>query len=178
VKNRTKGFTLIELLATIAIIAILANTVMAAVGSSRAKARDARKISGVSEIQKALELYYDAFQSYPVTTPGGYSGPDAGLQMLFAAGYLKSDTSLGDVQHRYYGGVGNATPYTECTAGSCNGYSLSLLLERDDNPLLSKDADGQVVNGGAIFEGASSDCGATVSVPDLCLDVTPLQIQQ
>lgn len=173
-----KGFTLIELLATIAIIGILASTVLAAVGSSRAKARDAKKISGVSEVQKALELYYDAFQTYPVTAPGGYTGSDAALQMLHATGYLKNNTSLGDTQYWYYGGVGNATPYTECTTGNCKGYSLALLLERQDALILTKDADAQVVNGSVLFEGGSSDCGASVSSPDLCLDVTPLQIQQ
>ena len=173
-----KGFTLIELLVVIAIIGILANTVLAAVGQSRAKARDARRLSGISEIQKALEMYYDAFQTYPVSAPPGYTGSDAALQMLFATGYLKSDTSLSGITHQYFGGVGNMAPYTECTTGGCKGYSLSTLLERDDNITLTKDADAQVISGGVLFEGDSSDCGAAVSVPDLCLDVTPLQIQQ
>jgi len=169
----TRGFTLIELLATIAIIGILASSVLAAVGQSRAKARDAKKLSGVSEIQKALELYYDAFQSYPETTPTGFAGSDAALQMLFATGYLKSDTSLSGVSHRYYAGIESAPPYTECTLENCKGYSLSVLLERDDNIVLTKDADARVVNGGVVFEGASSDCGVSVSAPDLCLDVIP-----
>jgi len=148
------------------------------VGQSRAKARDARKLSSISEIQKSLELYYDAFQSYPITAPVGYVGDDAALQMLFATGYLKSDTSLSDAVYKYYGGVGNATPYTECTVSGCRGYSLSVLLEREDNIILTKDADAQVINGGVVFEGASTDCGVTVSAPDQCFDVTPLQIQQ
>jgi prepilin-type N-terminal cleavage/methylation domain-containing protein len=173
-----RGFTLVELLIVIAIIAVLASSVLAAVGTSRTKARDARKLSGVSEIQKALEMYYDAFQTYPVTAPPGYTGPDAALQMLFATGYLKSNTSVSGVAHKYYGGVGNASPYTECTVGLCSGYSLSVLLERTDSVVLTRDADARVNNGGVIFEGASGDCGAAVSAPELCLDVTPLQIQQ
>ena len=108
----------------------------------------------------------------------GFFGDDAALQMLFAPGYLRSNTSLSDVVHKYYGGVGNATPYTECAVGGCRGYSLSVMLERSDNIILTKDADAQVVSGGVVFEGASTDGGATVSAPDHCFDVTPLQIQQ
>jgi prepilin-type N-terminal cleavage/methylation domain-containing protein len=178
VKSFTKGFTLIELLATIAIIGILASAVLAAVGTSRAKARDSKRISGVSDIQLALELYYDSFQTYPATTPAGYAGPDATFQLLYDRGYLKSATSTEGNQNHYFGGVGNTTPYTECTIGSCKGYSISVLLERNDNIILTKDADARVTNGGVIFEGASTDCGTAVSAPDQCFDVTPLQIQQ
>lgn len=177
-KYRTKGFTLIELLATIAIIGILASSVLAVVGQSRAKARDAKRISGIADIQLALELYFDALQTYPETVPTGYSGSDAVFQMLYDRGYLKSATSTEGYQNNYLGGVENVSPFTECTAGNCKGYSLSVLMERDDNILLTKDADAQVVNGGVIFEGASTDCGNAVSAPDLCFDVTPLQIQQ
>ena len=176
--NLQKGFTLIELLATIAIIGILASSVLAAVGQSRAKARDAKRLSSISDIQKSLELYYDYFQAYPVTVPVGYSGTDAALQMLHATGYLRSNTSSSSEAFLYRGGVGNMAPYTECITSGCAGYSLAVLLEREENPIFIKDADARVTNGVVVFEGASSDCGATVSVPDLCLDVTPLQIQQ
>ncbi len=173
-----KGFTLIELLATIAIVGILASSVLAAVGNSRAKARDAKRIAGISEIQKSLEIYYDAFQTYPSSTPSGYTGADAALQMIYVLGYLHSDPSQSGNTYQYFGGSENVAPYTECTGVGCRGYALSVSLEREDNPLLAKDADIQVLSGGVIFDGASNDCGATAGSPELCLDVTPLQIQQ
>jgi type II secretion system protein G len=60
-----KGFTLIELLVVIAIIALLASIVLVALGGARSKARDATRRATVTEIGKALELYYADNGSYP-----------------------------------------------------------------------------------------------------------------
>lgn len=67
-----RGFTLIELLVVIAIIALLTGIVMVNLTGSRAKARDAKRISDLGNIQVALELYYDRCKSYP-----GSLDPDA-----------------------------------------------------------------------------------------------------
>ncbi|HRY52536.1 MAG TPA: prepilin-type N-terminal cleavage/methylation domain-containing protein [Candidatus Portnoybacteria bacterium] len=61
----TKGFTLIELLVVISIIGILATIVMVSLNTARAKARDARRISDIRQVQLALQMYYDASGSYP-----------------------------------------------------------------------------------------------------------------
>ena len=61
------GFTLIELLVVIAIIGILAGVVVVNVGSARAKARDAKRISDMKAIQTALEMYYNDNGEYPTT---------------------------------------------------------------------------------------------------------------
>ncbi|PIT91377.1 hypothetical protein COU17_01115 [Candidatus Kaiserbacteria bacterium CG10_big_fil_rev_8_21_14_0_10_49_17] len=60
-----KGFTLIELLVVIAIIGLLSSSVLAALGSTRTKARDAQRFTALQEIQKALELYHTDNGSYP-----------------------------------------------------------------------------------------------------------------
>lgn len=55
-----KGFTLIELLVVIAIIGLLSGIVMASLSQTRAKARDAKRMSDIQVINKAIELYiYD-----------------------------------------------------------------------------------------------------------------------
>ncbi|MDP2593521.1 MAG: prepilin-type N-terminal cleavage/methylation domain-containing protein [bacterium] len=63
-----RGFTLIELLVVIAIIGLLSSVVLASLNSARAKTRDAKRISEIREIQKALELYYDDHGYYPFTS--------------------------------------------------------------------------------------------------------------
>lgn len=54
--NTKKGFTLIELLVVIAVIGLLSSIVLVQLGPVRQKARDARRISDVSEMAKALEI--------------------------------------------------------------------------------------------------------------------------
>ncbi len=63
---RLGGFTLIELLVVIAIIGILSSVVLASLNGARTKARDARRVAEIKQIQVALELYYDAKGKYPL----------------------------------------------------------------------------------------------------------------
>jgi type II secretion system protein G len=70
---KNKGFTLIELLVVIAIIGILSSVVLASLNSARTKARDARRIADLRQIQIALELYYDANNKYPIVSNWIYS---------------------------------------------------------------------------------------------------------
>ncbi len=59
------GFTLVELLVVISIIALLSSVVVASLNSARAKARDARRIADMRQIQTALEFFYDSYGRYP-----------------------------------------------------------------------------------------------------------------
>ena len=69
-KNK-KAFTLIELLVVIAIIGLLSTLSIIALNSARAKARDAKRISDVKQMQVALEMYYNDMADYPATVPAG-----------------------------------------------------------------------------------------------------------
>ena len=64
---RPRGFTLIELLVVIAIIAILASIILASLGSAQSKSRDVRRRADLKQLQTALELYQNDYNSYPST---------------------------------------------------------------------------------------------------------------
>ena len=70
--HKKKGFTLIELLVVIAIIGLLATISVVALNNARARARDARRVADIKQIQTALELYLNNFGEYPsAVTSGG-----------------------------------------------------------------------------------------------------------
>ncbi|MCX6731429.1 MAG: prepilin-type N-terminal cleavage/methylation domain-containing protein, partial [Candidatus Parcubacteria bacterium] len=64
-QENKKGFTLIELLVVISIIGLLSSIVLASLNSARAKARDAKRMSDLHQLQLALELYYNQYGQYP-----------------------------------------------------------------------------------------------------------------
>jgi prepilin-type N-terminal cleavage/methylation domain len=65
-KSDRGGFTLIELLVVISIIGVLSGMVLVGMTDMRARARDARRQSDITQIRKALELYYADNGTYPV----------------------------------------------------------------------------------------------------------------
>lgn len=72
-----RGFTLIELLVVVAIIGLLATIVALSLNSARSRARDARRVSDIRQIEAAMELYFaNNKQSYPKSleelVDGGY----------------------------------------------------------------------------------------------------------
>lgn len=65
-KNKKNlGFTLVELLIVIAIIGIISTVATVSLNEARAKARDAKRLSDMAQITKALELYYTEYGEYP-----------------------------------------------------------------------------------------------------------------
>jgi len=64
------GFTLIELLVVIAIIGILTAIVTANFTTAKSKARDAKRVSDLAQIQLALEQAFDKCSMYPDDSSG------------------------------------------------------------------------------------------------------------
>lgn len=126
-KNQ-KGFTLVELLVVVAIIALLSTLAVVALGSARTKARDAKRISDIKQIQTALELYFTDQNGYPVAVTGLVLG-GTGATILSTNGF--SDTAGTTT---YMGAVPsnptpNGTAYTYL-AGTASSYTISFTLEQ------------------------------------------------
>ncbi len=60
-----KAFTLIELLVVIAIIGILATIAVISLYAARAKARDAKRVADIKQVQTALEMFFNDQDRYP-----------------------------------------------------------------------------------------------------------------
>jgi len=130
--TRNKGFTLIELLVVIAIIGMLASIVLVSLQGARAKARDAKRVAELREIQTALISYYLTNQTMPINrTPCcGYGDTQANfLQELVDSNLLPGNPlSPPGASYAYYNyGPGNSvgallTVYLEGSAPSTTGY--------------------------------------------------------
>ena len=192
IKKTQKGFTLIELLVVIAIIGILSSVVLASLSTARQKSRDAKRVSDVGQIQLALELYFDANQSYPSTTPGIASTAtiDGGVQILMNSGFLPKVPlpPAGPATNKYfYRGITAAG--AECiSTTACTTYALASTLERSDNTVLTADADNTVVAAGGFgtfantaasgvaqgqLDTSFTDCATGTAAPDQCYDLKP-----
>lgn len=66
-----KGFTLVELLVVVAIIGLIAGIAVVSVNSTRAKARDTKRLSDVKLIQNALAARFSDLGIYPSTPVNG-----------------------------------------------------------------------------------------------------------
>src|SRR3989344_3064429 len=71
-KKKKRGFTLIELLLVIAIIGVLASIVLVSMGGARQSARNATRKADLRQIISAMELYYNANDTFvpSATYPG------------------------------------------------------------------------------------------------------------
>lgn len=68
IKRGKRGFTLIELLVVIAVIGLLATLAVTALKNAQSKSRDAKRLSDIKQLITALDLYYDEYKTYPVTS--------------------------------------------------------------------------------------------------------------
>lgn len=71
VDKKATGFTLIELLIVISIIAVLAAMLFTNFSGARERTRDLQRKSDLDQLKKALRLYYNDYQRYPVDDGSG-----------------------------------------------------------------------------------------------------------
>ena len=183
--KKSNGFTLIELLVVVAIIGILASIVSAALIGSRAKGRDAKRISDVKAIQLALETYFNDNGYYP------------NLLVTIVPNYLPSQLTDPSTGNAYFYTSYNLTSQSNstCVAAPPLKYHLAAALESNDNQgasiynsALRQDTDwttsgtytrcttsgnGADFSGKANNAGYTAGCvGSTDQTYDTCYDLT------
>ena len=148
-----KGFTLIELLVVIAIIGILSSVVLVSLQSSRAKARDAKRIADIGSVQQALALYYDSNNTYP-----------DGFQALVSAGLLPA-LPVGP----------NAEPYFYAKSADGLSYHLGATLEQvtAGSGVLASDKDCNSTGAAGLCPGFAGAVPTGFSGADPMYDLVP-----
>jgi len=125
--RKQKGFTLIELLVVIAIIGLLSTLAVVALNNARMKARDAKRVSDIKQIQTALELYFNDASDYPAAvTPGGTIAYDTTTYMAIVPTNPKprtdgSPTACADSDYSYTRDSGVSYHILFCLGGATGG---------------------------------------------------------
>ncbi len=171
-----RGFTLIELLVVIAIIGILSSVVLVSLQSSRAKARDAKRIADIGAIQTALALYYDSHNQYPADLhglvtdnllPADPAGPNTGESYSYVVSSDSLAYHLGATLEQVGAGNGVLASDRNCHSGTsgvagsaaCTGFGAGV----------ASGFEGFNQNGTPCQAGKGQATGSTVA----CYDLTP-----
>lgn len=149
--KNNKGFTLIELLVVIAIIGLLATLAVVALNNARTKARDAKRVSDIKQIQTALELYFVDASGYPagtglalgqgtdcttacdtISSTNGIAATAAGTTYM---GLVPADPSAAAAAADCASGSTAVCNYAYTQTGSGTGYNLWFYLEQNTGAL-------------------------------------------
>lgn len=107
-----EGFTLIELLIVVAIIGLIATIASFSFQTSRQRSRDTKRVTDLSQIQKALELGFNQGNGYPVEA---------------------SAIDLGDADHSTLCGKGSVLAFVADTTGAnCDSDKIYMGLVPSD----------------------------------------------
>jgi type II secretion system protein G len=121
IHRHTSGFTLIELLVVVAIIGVLASSVLTSVQKVRERANDTQKISSLKNIATALEVYRLNYGQYPDT--GGLSTTYAGTDCALMTDVKAVEWIPGLVTNKYISMLppNQASDPTSCFIYASNG---------------------------------------------------------
>jgi len=138
------GFTLIELLVSITIIGLMSSIGLVAYSTIRSRARDAKRLADIRQVQTAIEIFFESNSYYPSDYHHGVAGlvigQDPRSEMLSDAGFTQNEPSGLVYMVKL---PSNPEPYgapyvyrslnrdgTDCTKVRCDSYVLLFWLER------------------------------------------------
>ncbi len=137
IKSKKDGFTLVELMVVIAIIGILSAIITANFAGAKSKARDAKRVSDLAQMQLALAGYFNACNAFPAADSSTYSPSvlplltasctgSGGNTVYFSTFMPRLPTPPTASESYYY------VPYTDVSNGSViDDYFLETNLENN-----------------------------------------------
>ena len=102
--KHTKGFTLVELTIVVAIIAILAATIISSFKTIQISGRDSKRVHDIETIRNMLSQYYAKYNQYPTLVTTGQSFAVNGITYLTQVPTNPTphtDNGCGDSDYRY-----------------------------------------------------------------------------
>ncbi|MBI4653040.1 type II secretion system protein [Candidatus Kuenenbacteria bacterium] len=128
--KKGEGFTLIELLVVIAIIALLSTIAVVSLGGARVKARDAKRVADVKQMQTALEMYFNNNNSYLPLASATITATNfnAVIKTPPLAPTPRDGTCSETTENPYIYAATEGTPAAACTTGLCHGYQIQFCL--------------------------------------------------
>lgn len=159
-----EGFVLSELLIVMAVIGVLAGSLILIVNpvTQIGKANDAKRKSDLNQLQKALETYYQDYGRYPSHIAGNYTinGTTGwGGSWPTYMSRLPADPVSGRTYVYYANATGQA-------------YYLYAYLQAPKDPQMCFPATGTAC-AGATANGVSNSCGGTCNYGVSSANVTP-----
>ncbi|MDP3995203.1 MAG: type II secretion system protein [bacterium] len=144
-KQNHRGFTLIELLVVISIIGILSTLAVVSLNNARVKARDAKRVSDIRQVQTALELYASDSNGYPAASDltlgagagaslskgGGFASETSGTIYM---GQVPANAEPGGADYKYTSYTSSAAT-TSCGTAPCAWYQIVFTLEEQTGSL-------------------------------------------
>lgn len=177
---KKRGFTLVELLVVIAIIGILATIVSVNLLTARQKARDARRIADIKNIQLSLAQYYNDYLKYP-TNIYTTLAPTYMATVPYDPNSATVCTDGSQSSCYPYAALNAAGGSNNCAAVPATKFHLGAAME--SSTAVAQDADAAAVPAGyqtcsasaADFIGTAPSCVGTSAAgggADNCYDVT------
>lgn len=120
-KIHKKGFTLVELLIVIVVLGILVSISIVAYNGAQQRARDSRRHNDISELTKALEVYYSVNHKYPAS--GGSTTINNTWSTTSDASWAAFQTALGPYMDNNVPSDPISTPNTNVNAGIGYNYA-------------------------------------------------------
>jgi type II secretion system protein G len=139
-----RAFTLVELLVVIAVIGLLTTIAVVALGTARARGRDARRVADLKQVRSALEMYYLDNNAYPTCgqtcdtycdcTTTGWGGSFTAMEIASNyMGKIPTDPLAGGQTYGYFYARGYR-PTGNCTFEGTNNPYTYIIATNLENP--------------------------------------------
>jgi prepilin-type N-terminal cleavage/methylation domain-containing protein len=122
------GFTVLEALIVLAVFALFATAGALAINSSRARLRDAQRLSNVSTLRAGLSRFWLEKATYPASAGLDLAKPGAKADVLSASGFMARDEAKDTLYIDAIPAGPSGNEYYHYHGGP-NGYSIRFRTE-------------------------------------------------